>query len=253
MRISRLAALTIAASLCTFGAEAGGFYVSQNMAAKEPVDMLLCLAADASASVSDREFWLQRNGHAAAIADPQTINAITRGLHGKIAVSYVEWARPDQQFLSVGWHRIDGATSADTFAAKLRTSPPPPWIKFPIRNTSTGDAIRYCLKQFRDSPMTSNRLVVDLSSNGTSNVGVQPYLVRDTAVGQGVTINVLALTGSLNDGKNFGHTQPEDGLVHYFENNVMGGFGSFVETVDGYTSFGEVLRRKFLLEIASSQ
>ena len=45
--------------------------------AAEPVDLLLVLAANVSRSVDQRKFQLQREGYAAAIADPKVLQAIS--------------------------------------------------------------------------------------------------------------------------------------------------------------------------------
>lgn len=215
------------------------------------VDLLLCLAADASHSVSEIEYALQRNGHANAIIDPEVIGAIMEGERGRIAVTYIEWARPDQQFLAADWEIVDGPESASAFSMKIRTAAVPPWIDFNVRDTSTGEAIRYCLKRFDASPYKARRKVIDISSDGTSNSGVDIIRARDRAVGLGVTINVLAISRSLEAAHYTSHTRPEGGLVNYFVANVAGGYGSFVHSATDYRSFSAMMRRKFLLEIAS--
>src|SRR4051812_3960962 len=60
--------------------------------AAEPVDMLLVLAADVSRSVTEPKFRLQREGAAAALANPDVVRAITSGSRRRIAVCFVEWA-----------------------------------------------------------------------------------------------------------------------------------------------------------------
>jgi Protein of unknown function (DUF1194) len=217
------------------------------------VDMLLCLAADASESVSEIEFRLQRIGHAAAITDSEVVEAIQGGTRGKIAVTYFEWARPDQQSLGADWQVVDNETSAQRLAARIRNAPPPPWISFNTRDTSTGEAVRYCLKQFAVSPYLSGRRVIDISSDGTSNAGVRINEIRDVAVSQGVIINVLAISRPIEAAHAFDHTRPRGGLVNYFVENVAGGRGSFVEKATGYHSFADMLKRKFLVEIAQRQ
>ena len=55
--------------------------------AAEPVDLLLVFAADVSRSIDHAKFQLQREGYAAAIADPRVLEAITTGRHRRIAVA----------------------------------------------------------------------------------------------------------------------------------------------------------------------
>ena len=52
------------------------------------VDLLLVLAVDVSESINRREAWLQRFGHAEALADPLVLAAINSGRHGRIAIAY---------------------------------------------------------------------------------------------------------------------------------------------------------------------
>jgi hypothetical protein len=47
--------------------------------AAERVDLLLALAMDVSRSMSQPKFQLQREGYAAAIANPQVLDAIKSG------------------------------------------------------------------------------------------------------------------------------------------------------------------------------
>ncbi|WP_299861632.1 DUF1194 domain-containing protein [uncultured Hoeflea sp.] len=217
----------------------------------EPVDLLLCMAADVSESVTPDEYDLQKQGHASAIEDPDVVNVIRSGLHGKIAVMYVEWADQQQQFDGVDWHIVADLTSARQVAEKIRNAPSPPWIHKKVRNTSTSEVVQYCMRRFQSAPAVSRRLVIDISSDGTNNVGARIDAVRDFAVSQGVVINALAIEDSVSPFPNGTHTRPEGGLVNYFQANVVGGPGAFVQVARGYASFGEMIRRKFILELAS--
>ncbi|SOE08799.1 uncharacterized protein DUF1194 [Hoeflea halophila] len=217
----------------------------------ETVDLLLCLAADVSESVTPGEYELQRQGHASAIEDPEVVNLIRSGLHGRIAVTYVEWADQQQQHAGVDWHVVEGIASAREVASKIRRSPLPPWIGRSVRNTSISEVVHYCMRQFRSAPVASRRMVIDISSDGTNNVGARIDAVRDLAVSQGVVINALAIEDSLAPFPDGTHTRPIGGLVDYFETNVVGGSGSFVQVAKGYASFGEMIRKKFILELAS--
>lgn len=220
-------------------------------ARSEPVDLLLCMAADVSESVTPDEYDLQKQGHASAIEDPDVVSVIRSGLHGKIAVMYVEWADQQQQFDGVDWHIVADLTSARQVADKIRKAPSPPWIHKKVRNTSTSEVVQYCMRRFQAAPAVSRRLVIDISSDGTNNVGARIDTVRDFAVSQGVVINALAIEDSVSPFPDGTHTRPEGGLVNYFQANVVGGPGAFVQVARGYASFGEMIRRKFILELAS--
>ena len=55
--------------------------------AAEEVDLLLVLAVDVSRSIDHPKFLLQRDGYAAAVSDPQVLDAIKSGPHQRIARS----------------------------------------------------------------------------------------------------------------------------------------------------------------------
>jgi uncharacterized protein DUF1194 len=217
----------------------------------QPVDMLLCLAADVSESVTAGEYELQRRGHAAAIEDSEVVSIIGAGLHGRIAVLYVEWADQLQQHAGVDWQVVGDLASARAAADRIRNAASPPWIDMTVRNTSTSQVVEYCLRRFRSAPVTARRMVIDISSDGTSNVGARIDIIRDLAVSEGVVINALAIEDSLAPFPDGTHTRPIGGLVSYFRANVVGGPGTFVQAAKGYDSFGEMIRRKFILEMAS--
>lgn len=232
----------------------GGLALLMHMATAahgETVDILLCLAADVSESVTSSEYDLQKQGHAAAIEDPDVVDIIRSGLHGKIAVMYIEWADQQQQHAGVDWQVVDDLPSAQEFAGRIRHSPSPPWIDRRVRNTSISEVVQFCLRRFATAPVMSRRMVIDISSDGTNNVGAHINAVRDLAVDQGVVINALAIEDSLSPFPDGTHTRPIGGLVDYFKSNVVGGPGSFVQVAKGYGSFGEMIRRKFILELAS--
>jgi hypothetical protein len=64
---------------------------AQNRAAI-PVDLELVLAVDISTSVDSVESRLQRKGYVDAMLDGDVLAAIQRGVLGRIAITYVEWA-----------------------------------------------------------------------------------------------------------------------------------------------------------------
>ena len=93
------------------------------VAAAEQVDLLLVLSSDVSRSVDHPKFLLQREGYAAAISDPQVLDAIRSGPHQQIAICFVEWSGFGAQKLVIDWTVIDGAASARKFGDQLLELP----------------------------------------------------------------------------------------------------------------------------------
>jgi Protein of unknown function (DUF1194) len=91
--------------------------------AKEPVDLLLMLAADVSRSIDADKFKLQREGYAAAFGDDRVINAITSGPHGRIAVCFFEWSGPGSQRVVIDWTPIKDLGTAQAVRRSVAGNP----------------------------------------------------------------------------------------------------------------------------------
>jgi hypothetical protein len=77
------------------------------------VDVELVLAVDISYSMDPDELALQREGYVKALTSAEFLNALRQGIHGKIAVTYFEWAGFSEQRVVVPWRVVDGPESAD--------------------------------------------------------------------------------------------------------------------------------------------
>src|SRR5262245_20255050 len=92
-------------------------------AGETEVDLELVLAVDVSGSMDRDEQELQRNGYVEAFRHSDVIGAITAGMTGRIAATYVEWAGPRNQTVIVPWTLIDGAEAGRKFAEQLAAAP----------------------------------------------------------------------------------------------------------------------------------
>ncbi len=211
----------------------------------EAVDLLLVLAADVSRSVDHQKFVLQREGYAAAISNPQVLDAIRSGPHGKIALIFVEWSGYGAQKVVIDWTAIDGPVAARRFGDQLVEAP----RSFADR-TSISGGIDFSVEQLKRSPFQSTRQTIDVSGDGTNNAGRDVRLARDEAVNLGITINGLVILSERQVPWNPEHTNPPGGLEKYYRDNVAGGPGSFVVAADGFESFGRAIIKKMIAEIA---
>jgi hypothetical protein len=213
--------------------------------AADKVDLLLVLAADVSRSVDATKFQLQRDGYAAAVANPQVIEAIRSGRNGKIAVAFVEWSGFGNQKVVIDWMAIDGPKAAQEFGTRLLESP----RSFADR-TSISGGIDFALAQFARAPFASERRTIDVSGDGTNNAGRDVGQARDEALALGITINGLVILSETPLPWNPEHTNPPGGLANYYRNNVTGGPGSFVLEAKNFNSFGQAIIKKLVAEIA---
>lgn len=211
-------------------------------AAQDMVDVALVLLADGSGSIDPEEFQLQRQGYAEALTSPEVLAAIRSNANQKLGVIFVEWGAPSSQEIIVDWTVIDGEASAADFAAQLRAAP-----KKTFGYNSISNAIDLGVQLLDRAPFRAIRKVIDVSGDGPNIGGRDILTARDAAVGQGITINALAIRqpGSV--------VAPSLGipLEEYYRQNVIGGPGAFVETADGRERFAQAIRNKLVLEIAA--
>ena len=207
------------------------------------------LAADVSRSIDNGEFALQRRGYADAIQSQQLLDAISTGPHGAIALAYVEWAGEGEEKVVVDWAVIRSDADARAFAAALTAAP-----RSFVGRTAIGSAIDYSFALFAESAFETDRRVIDISGDGTSNQGRSVIEARDAAVGTGAIINGLSIfnqKAAAMGGYLALHTNPPGGIALYYRNNVIGGPGAFVVPFDDFRSFGEAMMRKLVNEIAT--
>lgn len=213
--------------------------------AAEPVDMLLVLAADVSRSVTEPKFKLQREGAAAAVTHPEVVRAMTSGPHRKIAICFVEWATAGQHNVVIDWMVIDSEAAARNFGGKLVEMP-----RSFAGSTGIGSAIDFSVQRLERAPFTSDRRVIDISADGNSNSGRPVTDARDDALAKGITVNALVILTPLHESFRPAHTNPPGGLEKYFQDNVIGGPGSFTIPAEGHEAFGRSLTKKLIREIA---
>lgn len=207
----------------------------------EPVDVELILAVDVSLSMSPQELAIQRDGYAAALTHDQVVAAIRAGVHGRIAVAYVEWAGSSVQHVVVPWTIVSSREEAAAVAQLLTVHPPNS-----ARRTSISGALVFAGDLFAESPYRGMKRVVDVSGDGPNNQGAGVAAARDALVAQGVTINGLPLM----TGGGYTSVYDLDDLDIYYRDCVIGGPGAFMIPVNDWSQFPEAVRRKLVLELA---
>ena len=196
--------------------------------------ILLVLAVDASGSVNQTRFELQRKGYADAFRNPRVLDAIRGGATGSIAVTMTQWTGPTMQVQVVPWTLLKDAGSASAFADAIEAAPP----QLFGGGTSLSGAIDHAMLLLPGAPYRGLKRVIDVSGDGSNNRGRDVREARDEAVRAGVVINGLPIVSLEYD------------LDKYFFNNVIGGPGAFIVPADSYDNFAQAVLRKLVLEIA---
>ena len=230
-----------------FGAILAAILVPAAARAAEDVDLLLVLAVDVSRSIDATKFQLQREGYAAAVADPHVLDAIHTGRTGHIGLTFVEWSGVGAQKVVIDWTTIGDTDSAKGFGDRLLEAP----RSFADR-TSISGAIEFAMGQFDKAPYEAARRTIDVSGDGTNNAGRDVAMLRDEAVAKGITINGLVILSDNPMSWNPDHTNPPGGLANYYRNNVVGGPSAFVMVAENFNSFGQAIIKKMIAEVAQA-
>jgi hypothetical protein len=184
---------------------------------------------------------LQREGYITGFTSREFMQALRSGMHGKIAVTYFEWAGPYDQRIVVPWRLIEGPESADAFVNEVARAP-----YRRASRTSISGALAFAKPLFDASGYRGIRRVIDVSGDGANNSGAIVTMVRDDVVGSGITVNGLPIM--LKRPNTF--TMDIDHLDIYYEDCVIGGPGAFVIPIREREQFKEATRTKLVLEIA---
>lgn len=209
-----------------------------------PVDVELVLAVDVSYSMDPDEQALQREGYAQAFTSKEFMQALREGAHGKIAVTYIEWAGQFDQRVIMPWRLIEGPESADAVAAEIAAAP-----TRRASRTSISGGLRFARTLFDHSGYRGTRRVIDVSGDGANNAGPPVAPMRDEVVKSGIVINGLPI---MLKRANPGTMDIKD-LDVYYEDCVIGGPGAFVIPIRTREKFVEAIRTKMVLEVAGRQ
>lgn len=197
-----------------------------------PVGLELSLLVDVSASVSDTEYNLQRTGYVQAFQSAAVQNAILASAGGSIAVNFIQWSGSSQQVQSVGWTLINSVTSANAFAAVLNGV-----SRAFAGSTATGSALNFAVPLFNNNGFEGARNVIDVSGDGEENDGANTLAARNAALAAGITtINGIVIGG-------------DSSVATFYQNNIIGGAGGFLELASSFNDFGDAIQRKLVREI----
>ena len=208
------------------------------------VDVELVIAVDVSYSMDPDEQALQREGYILGLNSPEFLNALQQGAHGKIAITYFEWAGAADQKVVVPWRLVDGPATAKAFTDEIAAAP----YRRAYR-TSISGALHFALPLFEKSGFHGLRRVIDVSGDGVNNQGDVVTIVRDAVLERGITINGLPI---LLKPPSFATMDIEDPDI-YYEDCVIGGPGAFVIAIRRPDQFREATRTKLVQEIASRE
>ncbi len=208
--------------------------------AKIAVDLELVLAVDISSSMDEDEQRLQRDGYVDALRHPAIMAAINGGVHGRIALTYVEWGNIYDANVVLDWRILSTAEEVANAARQLAQAPIGRG-----QGTSISSALSLAANSIENNAYEGTRRVIDISGDGPNNVGPLVLIARQKVLDRGIEINGLpiiikkALTGfQISD------------LDIYYEDCVIGGPSAFVIPVYDKARLAATILQKMMLEIS---
>jgi hypothetical protein len=201
--------------------------------AKIPVTLELVLALDSSASVDSKEFRLQNEGISRAFKDPEVLEAIDNMKPFGAAIAVIQWGAKGETQVVLPFTHIEDARDAKAFG--FRVGLIRRWMRASATSIATG--INDAAGLIASNAFEGQRKVIDVSGDGVDNGGIDLDGARVSANRAGVTINGLAIEAE------------DKKLTTYYENNVIIGSDSFVESADGFDDFARAIKEKLLREL----
>ena len=199
--------------------------------AAERVANAIVFAVDVSGSVNTERYELQRAGIAGIFADERVEQFLTDGL----AVVIMEWS--DGNTVVVPWTILRTPGDALALARRIGETTRSPGFstELSLAMLAAADLLDAC-------PCEAATRIIDVSGDGPNNGPVSTPLARDQVVARGIRVNGLPIV-----------TPFEPDLAKWYDANVVGGEGAFLEVAIGFEDFARAMRRKFQLEIAGAK
>lgn len=202
----------------------------------------LVLGLDVSLSVNTIDFRLQREGLARALTDSEVMAAMLDSSGSHVELAVFEWTGQFNQNLLIDWTVIDSPETLAQIADVLRQKPQ----GMRSGRTGLGAAMLYAHDILQTRAHCAAH-TLDLSGDGLNNNGIQPELVRGRMDAAGIVVNGLVIEQEMHMAGGSAR-----GLSLYFQDRVIVGPLSFVETIFGFEDYEAAIKRKLLRELAPS-
>lgn len=202
----------------------------------------LILGLDISGSVSATEYRLQMDGLAGALLDKDVRQAFLAIPDAPVDLQVFEWSGPQTQNTIIPWTSVTDDVTLANIAATLTST---------IRrgnqvSTALGTAMTFAANALQTKSHCWRR-TIDLSGDGTSNVGPRPRDIKAT-LPPDITLNAIVIAAPAPQ-----QATTRNGeiamLTNYFRSEVIRGPDAFVEAALGFDDFQAAMTRKLLKEL----
>lgn len=208
----------------------------------------LALGLDVSNSIDGKEYRLQLNGLANALAHPDVLELLLNGSDRPVHILIYEWSALNQQAVIAPWTPIRSGKDLAFVLNNLRNQP----RTLPRRETAIGDALLFAEAQFVNV-QHCDRLTLDLSSDGVNNDGPPPKSVTSQRpFFRDITVNALVVQPA--DAKSAAAQRLIDyeraKIAAYFKQEVIHGPGAFSIIATGFEDYERAMIEKLIKELS---
>lgn len=204
--------------------------------------LALALGLDVSGSVDFREYRLQYEGLASALADQEVQASIFALPEAPVAIAVYEWSSSGFQRIVVDWemlHDLDRLEDVRLrLLAKSRERAPAP--------TGLGRAMIFGKEMINRGPRCWDE-TLDVSGDGKNNDWPPPQRVISSGVLGQLRVNALVI---VEDSNNPDVPSNLEELSTYFRERVIHGPDAFIEVALGFADYADAMKRKLLRELA---
>lgn len=184
----------------------------------QAAELLLALGIDGSGSISSPNFALQRNAYANVLADTSVLPQ-----NGSVAIAVYLFGSSVQTIFPLAEITASNISSLiDAVNGMVR----------PRGGTNIGGTIQTATADLLGSPITSNRQVIDISTDGMDSSTSNLITQRNAAIAAGIDqINCIGIGANANC------------------SNVVGGIGAFSLNATTFDDFELALSNKIRTEV----
>ena len=203
------------------------------------VDIAIVVSLDRSESIDAEEAVAQITGLTHALNHPRFLAAAQSGWHRRIALSVVTWSSFGRHDVILPWVQIASTGDGAIASAVLRQDLVRQRKAIEGTQTDVAFGIETAMQQLEALPWPARKRVINMVSDGMSNIGREAIVDREAARGLGITINALVTAQG----------SAIRVLSEYFHRDVIVGPTAFVQITNGERDFAISMLRKMLLEI----
>lgn len=206
--------------------------------------LALVLALDVSGSVNQVEYNQQINGLAAALNDPDVRSLILFSADAPVSLAVFEWSSRNHQYIIQPWISLSGPSALDRAINRIRAHQK---VRAGLK-TAMGTALEFGAVMLGQQPHCWQH-TIDISGDGTNNIGIGPQEVYRDAIFDRITVNALVV-GNPNNTTSEGTSLTPEALRAYYEAQVIRGQNAFAMVAYGYGDYAQAMQRKLMRELA---